>query len=217
MDEKFRGEGFNMGSNVDRWSGLSSSSLQTHFIRNAEDPCRRIVAEDPPPSSSTAIVDVDRDSPAHSFIGNPRRPRVAARPCPIELVGRRRCRYAVFSSGVAAAKWSSPPAPLFAAAAAPFFESPPLPPSLDPPPLAINKAPRPRDPPTPRPPVTPTLVASASSRRRCWTRSAAARRSRDPPPPLALLRPTLLMTIGRLGSSLTEFRVSSATRGLPLD
>ncbi|KAK9094706.1 hypothetical protein Scep_026175 [Stephania cephalantha] len=80
-----------------------------------EDPRRRTVAEDPPPpplpSSSTAIVDVDRDSSAQSFIGNP---VDRASPRPIESVGRRRCRCAVFSSGVAAAARSSPPAPLFA-------------------------------------------------------------------------------------------------------
>ncbi|KAK9127753.1 hypothetical protein Syun_016550 [Stephania yunnanensis] len=110
----------------DQW--LSSSSLQTQISQlsspkipaAAQSPKirRRTIAEDSPPlpspSLSTAIIDVDRDSSAQSFIRNPRRLRLAARPCPIESVGRRHCRCAVFFFGAAATARSSPPVPLFA-------------------------------------------------------------------------------------------------------
>ncbi|KAK9111835.1 hypothetical protein Scep_019354 [Stephania cephalantha] len=65
--------------------GLSSSSLQTHFVDpKRQDLCHRTVAEDPPPppspSSSTAIVDVDRDSPPQSFIRDRESPRSLIHP-----------------------------------------------------------------------------------------------------------------------------------------
>ncbi|KAK9104905.1 hypothetical protein Scep_021749 [Stephania cephalantha] len=74
--------------------GLSSSSLQTHFVDPKRQDLRhrdlrhRTVAEDPPPppssSSSTAIVDVDRNSPPQSFIQDRESPRSLIHPCPID-------------------------------------------------------------------------------------------------------------------------------------
>ncbi|KAK9157773.1 hypothetical protein Scep_004347 [Stephania cephalantha] len=201
-------------------SALESSSVESTVVEIVEIPAAAQDSPPPSPSSSTAIVDVERDSPALSFICNPRRPRLAARLAEIVggavplrgILSSRRARCAFFSSN-AAVRPSYPP---------------PLPSHFDPPPLAINRALRPRDPPTPRPPVPPTLVASAIVRRRCSDpallppvtcsppRSSAAaawarllrRRCSGPAPPQPLVA---------LGSSLTEFWVSSATRGLPLD
>ncbi|KAK9113986.1 hypothetical protein Syun_020783 [Stephania yunnanensis] len=101
--------------------GLSSSSLQTLFIdQKCQDLRRRTVAEDPPPprspSSSTAIVDVDHDSPTQSFIRDRESPRA-----PAQSTVRRRRRCAVFSSSAAEAARSSPLVSLFIIVAASFF------------------------------------------------------------------------------------------------
>ncbi|KAK9128134.1 hypothetical protein Syun_016931 [Stephania yunnanensis] len=140
----------------------------------------------PSPSSSTVIVDVDRDSPALSFLCNARRRRPGLAPALREMVIRRRCHCAV-----------SPPAPLFA----PLFRhhgfrliSPRYPYISAP--LATNTAPQPSAPSTPRPPVQPTLLASAILRRRC-----------SGPTPL----PPLLAS----GSSLTKFQDLDGKRSLP--
>ncbi|KAK9148581.1 hypothetical protein Scep_007338 [Stephania cephalantha] len=127
----------------------------------------------------SSVTPVDRNSPL---------PDQECWPAPLPLRGillLRRC--AVFSSG-AAVRPSYPP---------------PLPPSFDPPPLAINRAPRPRDPPTPRPHVraaTPSPPRSSAADGRPPLRRRRARWSlRDPPPPL----------LGRLTPPAARFASSS--------
>ncbi|KAK9142588.1 hypothetical protein Syun_011988 [Stephania yunnanensis] len=147
----------------------------------------------PLPSSTSAVTHrLHRSSATPVDRDSPR--------APAETIGNAAARY-------------SPPAPLslrglllrhrysalLSTAAAPTFS----------PPLAINRAPRPSVLATPRPPVPPTLLGPRSSAA-CRLLASAILRHRclGPAPPQQLIA---------LGSSLTEFRVSSVTRGLPLD
>ncbi|KAK9105027.1 hypothetical protein Scep_021871 [Stephania cephalantha] len=84
------------GTEVESDKGISSSSLQTHFVDpKRQDLRHRTVAEDPSPppspSSSTAIVDVDRDSPAQSFIRDRESPRSLIHLCPIDHESATHC------------------------------------------------------------------------------------------------------------------------------